>query len=356
MTTISAQRISLRSPAALCCAVPHLLGFHPQNSIVMVWLAGGSLILTQRVDLPTVSVGVDGWVSALWSHRGAELADEVIIVLCATTSVGSTDGPIGDDGLIDELAQSVRTQAERMDTHVRDLIVLCGDRWRSLLCGDSDCCPSPGRQIPADLRASVAAAFHLDGDAPLTSRAEVVASLALDPHGVASVESTGVLQRVRRMGRAARERWRDSALTNLQDWTGAIAPDSGPNRMAHLLVALRDIRVRDCLVWHLVRADADALRIAQGRLCLLLRHAPAGEVAPVATVAGLSLWLQGDGVRAVAACERALADDPSYTLAQMLAQTVGAGLSPADWRSAVETLSWEECRYGAHLQHEGQAL
>ena len=106
MTTTSAERISLRSPAALCCAVPHLLGFHPQDSAVLVWLTGGSIILTQRLDLPTAATELEGWAGAAWAHRAVEIADEVIVVLCVDP-LTEIHGP----GL-DALARAVRNQAE----------------------------------------------------------------------------------------------------------------------------------------------------------------------------------------------------------------------------------------------------
>ena len=362
MTTISAERISLRSPAALCCAVPHLLGFHPQRSVVLVWLADGSIVLTQRLDLPSADEPFDVWARAVWAHRGSAIADEVIGVLCSEESgdPGGGDLDPGTSGLraagIDALALAIRRQAERASTAVRDLIALRGTRWRSLLCADATCCPPEGRSIPSALRESVDASFGRDGAMPWASRDDVVASLARDPDEAAAVSSTGVLQRRRSMSPAARERWRDSALSNLRAWTTTQDGEATPPRAAHLLLGLRDIRVRDTLLWHLTRTDGRGLRIAQGRLGHLVRVAPEGETAPVATVAGLVLWLLGDGVRAAAACDRALADDPDYTLAHMLAVSVGAGLSPADWRSAMATLSLEACRHGMDWQPGGRPL
>lgn len=350
MTTTSAERISLRSPAALCCAVPHLLGFHPQDSAVLVWLTGGSIILTQRLDLPTAATELEGWAGAAWAHRAVEIADEVIVVLCVDP-LTEIHGP----GL-DALARAVRNQAERSSTAVRDVIVLRGDRWRSQLCPDPECCPPEGRQIPVDLRSSVAEHFASDMAQPLPTRADVVASLTQDPEAAAAVESTGVLRRGRVVHRAVRERWRDSALSNLRSWTASGRSEATPHRTAHLLLALRDVRVRDTLLWHLTRMEPTQLRTAQGQLCRLLRQAPEHETAPVATVAALALWLLGDGVRATAACDRALADDPHYTLALMLAVAVGTGRSPAEWRAAMSTLSFDTCRYGEDLRHEGQTL
>ena len=36
----------------LVAALPHLVGFHPARSLVVVWIGAGRVILTQRVDIP----------------------------------------------------------------------------------------------------------------------------------------------------------------------------------------------------------------------------------------------------------------------------------------------------------------
>src|SRR4051812_27180318 len=48
------ERVRLDGPGALIAAVPHLLGFHPQESIVAVGLSGAppQVRLCVRADLP----------------------------------------------------------------------------------------------------------------------------------------------------------------------------------------------------------------------------------------------------------------------------------------------------------------
>jgi hypothetical protein len=351
MNTASAERISLRSPAALCCAVPHLLGFHPRSSAVLVWMAAGRLILTQRLDLPVAGVSVDEWVAALWSHHGAELADEVIVVLVVD---GTHVGP--PHGELQSVSNAMCRQAQARSISVRDVIVHAEDRWWSMLCSDLTCCPQEGQLISPELCSTVKAHFASDGLPPLRSRSDVVAALNRDEHAAAAVLATGVLQKRRLMTTAARERWRDSALVNLLAWTSSNRSAVSPHRLAHLLMGLRDVRVRDTLLWHLSRAEVHELRTAQGQLCHLLRQAPPGETAPIATVAAGVLWLLGDGVRAVAACDRALGDDCHYSLGRLIAASISAGLPPAEWRVAMGSLTWATCRHGEDLQPQVETL
>ena len=355
MTTVSAERISLRSPAALCCAIPHLLGFHPEHSAVLVWLADGGILLTQRLDLPDHDVPIDAWTTALWSHQGVHHADEVIAVLCVD---GTDAGP--RNPVLQQAAAAIQERARESSIAVRDVIVRQADRWWSLMCADVDCCPPEGQAIPSDLASRVGALFSADGGPgtapPLESRDDVVATLDRDEQSAAEIASTGILQRIRSRSAASRERWRDSALANMLAWCSSGAGRDNPRRSAHLLLAVRDIRVRDTLLWELSRTEPEPLRTACAQLVRLLRRAPEGDTAPVASAAALVLWLLGDGVRASAASDRALADDPHYVLAQMLTASITGGLPPAEWRRAMSTLSREACRHGEVLQPGGHPL
>ena len=53
-------RIRLRSPADVVAAVPVLLGFHPEHSLVVIGLKTGRVVLTVRVDLPGIDRPLQG--------------------------------------------------------------------------------------------------------------------------------------------------------------------------------------------------------------------------------------------------------------------------------------------------------
>jgi len=60
----------------------------------------------------------------------------------------------------------------------------------------------------------------------------------------------------------------------------------------------------------------------------LLRSAPTGYVAPVATLAAAIAYETGDGVLAKAALARAFDDAPTYSLATLLQRVFSAGWPP----------------------------
>src|ERR687893_1342327 len=51
MSAASPTRVRLTDPSELIAAVPHLLGFHPRDSLVVISLDGRRLGMTLRADL-----------------------------------------------------------------------------------------------------------------------------------------------------------------------------------------------------------------------------------------------------------------------------------------------------------------
>jgi hypothetical protein len=141
------------------------------------------------------------------------------------------------------------------------------------------------------------------------------------------------------------EAWRDDAVTRLGRLLRGEEPE--PSAVAEIVLSLNDVRVRDTVLWDLMDADAEeGWRRAQAVLAHCVRLAPPGAVAPAAAVLAICCWQRGDGARAGVALERALADDPSYSLALLVHQALGAGLPPGAWRGAMAGLRREECRHG----------
>jgi len=333
MTTTSSDldRLTLRSPDALIAALPYLLGFHPVESAVVVWLRAGRLLLTQRLDLPADDDLMPAWQSAVWSHAGARSADELVLVIVSDHDADSV------------LVAALVAEADARGVHVRDAVQVTGDRWRSLMCTDGECCPPEGRRIDPHVRAEVGAEFAVLGRAPMADRDAVVASMAEDPVSAAAVA------RVRPRARSGRalERWRDDVLAELL--TGLAAGPGlsvTPSQAARLLDGIADVRVRDTLLWECGAWAPEELTRAADALVVLLRCAPSGRCAPVATCIALMCWLSGDGARALVALDRAASDDPGYSLAALLSASLRAGLPPTAWREAVAGLTREACRYG----------
>ncbi len=114
--------------------------------------------------------------------------------------------------------------------------------------------------------------------------------------------------------------------------------------MAEALVALADVRVRDTLLWDLMHEAPSTWAAMAERLARMVAVAPDTHVAAPATLLAILRWQVGDGSRASAAVERALAADPTYTLAALVDRCLATGMHPSVWRDGLADLTREECR------------
>jgi hypothetical protein len=105
---------------------------------------------------------------------------------------------------------------------------------------------------------------------------------------------------------------------------------------ARLLAGLADIGARDVVLGWAGDDDTDQL------LALLLRLAPRAVPpleAPVLTTLAWVAYARGDGTLANIAIERALASDPDYTMARLVASGLEAGLHPRHVRAVSREVS-----------------
>lgn len=123
-----------------------------------------------------------------------------------------------------------------------------------------------------------------------------------------------------------------------------LAATADAHGIAAILTALADKRVRDTVLWELMRMEAPVWALAADRLAQAVGAAPEGHVAPAATLLSILRWQLGDGTRAIAAVERALDCDPSYSLAALVDRCLESGMHPQVWRQGLEGLTREECR------------
>jgi hypothetical protein len=136
------------------------------------------------------------------------------------------------------------------------------------------------------------------------------ALLATGPDAVAEQSWTAVL----------------AAVDRLRPRGAARLPDAD---VARLVWGLCDVAVRDRALVLSAGADAD---VAERVWAECTRRAPAPLDAAPATLLAVSAWLRGDGAMAGIALDRALASDPGYALAGLLAEGLQAFLPPAELR------------------------
>jgi hypothetical protein len=322
------------SPPALLRLIPHLLGFMPETSLVVLGVTPprDRIKITLRYDLP----------SPPEADLVAELAAHAIGVLSAQRLTAAVAVGYGPEALVTPVARELREAAWQAGMDLREVLRVLDGRYWSYTCGDEECCPAEG--VPFDAAAAdpaEAEALAAVGDTVLASRAALAARVA--PLGGIAAESmrqatrraelhiARLLARVRKSARLGAARHMIAAeglaavgtmIARYRDG-GRFASD---DEIARITVALRDLRVRDDAWARMDPAHADA----HLRLWIdVVRRAQSRYVAAPAALLAFVAWQSGEGALANVALDRALADDPRYSMATLLRQAITAGAPPS---------------------------
>lgn len=345
--------IRLRGPADILAALPFQLGYHPDEAVVVVALAGRAIGLVQRLDLPPEDE-VDAAVAALLPALVRERPSAVLLVgyessrLPAVPVLDALDAALEDQGI-----------------DVLDRLVVRDGRWFAPDCA-TGCCPAEGTPLPSPHETPAVADFVALEMAPVPDRdalgrqldpepgrcAEVAAAVDLSPRSIGPYD-----QAVRRLRQLSR--W-----AVVCDVSAGRPPLDGlaPEELADLALSLRDLELRDGLIGWLcpgvlpVEALDDDLvdqlrsclppaswaggpvsaeravagRRLQGRLVELCRMLPDEHAAPALTVLANLAWWLGDGALSRVALERALDVEPGYRLARLLGTMVDLAIRPRE--------------------------
>ncbi len=311
--------------------IPHLLGFNPASSLVLLGIGGphARVRLAFRYDLPdppdeTLAADIAAHASSVLNRQ--HLATAIVV-------------GYGPGRLVTPIVDSVCPALSRAGVAIRDALRVDDGRYWSYLCTDPACCPpegvafDPSGHPAAEALGAAGLTVHAD-------RAALAATIAPDPDPAAEM-SAAVSRAVCRAGRLI-----DEALAgpDCDDPLRAFA-DAGrravriavngcrrgsaisdPDEIAWLGLALTDLRVRDD-AW--ARMDPRFRRDHEGLWASLVRRLPAEYVPAPAALLAFTAWQAGDGALASVAIERALAADPGYSMALLIAEALHAGLPPS---------------------------
>jgi hypothetical protein len=323
-------RVQVGSQAGLLAAVPHLLGFHPARSLVVLGVAGphDRVSLAFRYDLPDPA---DAELAAdIAEHAGTVLAREAI---GAVALVG-----YGPASLVTQALDAVVGVLLRRGLEIREVLRADGGRYWSALCQDPACCPADGVSYDPCSHPVAATLASQAGKDALPDREALARTLQPEPGSARLVrEATRrALRRLDRLMRVAEQAGRDpsaalaeagrravrQAIARYQ--SGGRVTERGP--LAFLAVTLADLRVRDD-AW--ARMDPEHCA-AHLRLWTDVVTGAAPEFVPAAaSLLAFTAWQSGDGALANVAVDRALAADPAYSMALLIAEAVQGGLPPS---------------------------
>jgi Domain of unknown function (DUF4192) len=320
--------VRLSGPGDLVATVPHLFGFVPTESVVLLGLHGPRkrINLTLRLDLcpPEHDQVVAGDLAR--RVRCSEPDAVQIIVLTEAPD----DGGLPRRALVSELGAAVRLP-------VMDALLVRDGRWWSYLCQDPACCPDTGTPLnpDSDGATAMAAAHALLGRSVLPDREAVVRSVAA-PRGIAAVAAEQALTRAcdRVAGRGA-DAWQAEALLLVRDLVERYADPRVAVRAddaALIVLACHDIATRDEILSLELDDDAEDQLLRLLRDCVR-RALPPFDAPVCATYAWLA-YAGGEGILASAAVERAIATDPNLSLARLIEDAIAEQVHPRLLRQA----------------------
>lgn len=325
-------RIVIESAGDVVAAVPYLLRFHPQSSIVVVGLRGTRVVFAARGDLPPLDTPVDrlrvaaAYLAAVVARQDADAA--------VVVGYGPADR-------VDRIFAELRPAFAALDVTLMERIRVTDGRYYSYDCTDPQCCPPSGGMVP---QASVMAAHAVyAGVVALPNRAAVAAQVAAADEATLQAMAAAVArarQRVKGLLPATPPRdWPSgrAAFVAAARAAGLHAVDEALQRYerggrldddeaAWLLVLLRRSDVRD--------GAMSASRPRAGHLRLWMdvtRRAPGDLVVAPACLLSFTAWRAGDGALARVALDRALALGSGERLPRLLAQLLDTAVPPSAW-------------------------
>jgi hypothetical protein len=355
------HQVTLRTPAELADALPYLLGYRPEDSIVLAALhdreGRGRFGGRARLGIPP---GRDDWPAAArqlahglitGSERRGAKPEQMVAFLCQEPVPGET----GRDVMrrLAPLAHKLRTECGHLDVPVIEALCISDGRFWSYCCPTEGCCPDEGLPMGLPGTSVLAAAATYAGIQVRGSLREVRARLlpwetsaaleqeiALDAAGRALVprildeaNREAVAEETLELAERVMRRFAEAPVVS-----GAAPADLRDDQLithkeaATLILGLQDRTTRDrAAAWMEGDEAGPALRLwrALARRCV----GPYGEhaAAPL-TLAGWVAWSAGDGLEAREALAMALGADPDYLFARLLHQACNEGLDPESVR------------------------
>jgi hypothetical protein len=296
------ETITIVGPESAVTAVPRILGFAPENSLVILWIRSGSVVLAQRSDVPIC--GDEGWAPALARIASRVSAEAVLDIWVA------------EEAPADDLVDGIHLALADLGIPIVATIATDGRTWYL------DGFPFGGiRSLPE----------ALGWQAP--------------PRSDFQVTPTPGVPLIRR-ARALTDRCQtDTVITRLIEGSRPDAEQWSQAEMRQFVCGLQDVRVRDCVLWHAC-AEPGRARALGFRLATLLRRVDRRATGEVAITAAMAFWVAGDGYRASVVLERVLADAPDHILGHMLDAALRSALPPLRWVDMMRNTPYEDCRRG----------
>jgi hypothetical protein len=311
----------LNRPGAVIAALPAVLGFVPEKSLVLVSIDGGQLGLVMRADLSAALADRVGQLAEVAAAAGPEAAIAVIV------DVDGAGCPLCNEeyrALCGTLAKELsRRDIVLWDAHVVDRVA-AGGRWHCV--GD---CGSAGA-VDDPSASPLAVAAVLDGHRLYARRADLQAVIAVDDRARSATLAVLIGERAASRDVAYRADPVGRGRRDIEDAMAAAARLADGQQLsdadlANLGCALADVQVRDTLYALAVGQNAGQ---AESLWALLSRSLPEPWRVEALVLLAFSAYARGDGPLAGMSLEAALRCQPGHRMAGMLDTALLSGLRP----------------------------
>lgn len=322
--TTSQFDFRLNRPGALIAALPAVLGFVPERSLVLVTVDGGEMGCVMRVDLSDDLYDSIGHLAEVAAAAGPEAA---IAVVVDAEGAGCRLCNDEHNGLRNRLSDCLAQRGiELLDFHIVDRVAANG-RWHCLD-GSWGTVDDPGAS-------PLAMAAVLDGRRLYAHRDELQKVIAVtDP-----AAGDALAQVIRGQTDVEVDVARDikhamAAAAKVAGGKVAGGEELSAAALARLARALTDPQVRDTLY---ALAVGDRAAQAESLWAVLSRVLPAPWRVEALVLLAFSAYARGDGPLAGVALEAALRCDATHRMAGMLDRALQSGLRPEEIRQLAAT-------------------
>lgn len=303
-----------RSPEDLMAVVPCVLGFHPEESLVMLTFGQTGRSFHARIDLPDDPGQLPDLCEALLAPATHHRVEKVVFVAYSAEPLRAAAVALLVSDVFVEEGFAVMSPL-RSD----------GSSWFHVR-ADED--PDDAEPHPYDVTShELTATAVLAGRVTHATRAALARTLEPDPGGVGRVLAA-IEARAQRLPRNRRGRAEQEWAARLARTHVSAGSEPTDDEVARLLTSCEDVLVRDAALFEVTRATAE------GHVQFwssVLRRTPEIWVPAPAAVLGFCAWLAGHGALAWCGVDRSREADPGYNLARCVEDLLVRAVPPGTW-------------------------
>ncbi len=316
-----AKTFTARRPEDLLALVPYLLGFHPEDSLVLLTFGASAASFHARVDLP-IDSGSQREAARLLGLAARNNAVEKAVVVFYSDDAAASQAQA--EGLLATLGDA--------GVEVIDVLRADGERYFRVGCDDE-----AGTAYDLTSHAFTAECV-LAGQRAHCSREELAGSLV----GVDEADASAVEHAARQfsdsLGPACRDSTAAEVLSTLHEhgrWLQRRIQTFSEDQLPPSPVDAGKMLVLAALVPTSDAAWAQMSRPTAGTHVTLwrglVRRSPRDLLPGAGALLAFAAWLAGDGALAWCALDRCLEVDPHYSLGHLVADALTHAVPPTTW-------------------------